>query len=198
MNEQPQFTAEELNRIGWAVQWAGSFATTDGGPKAGGPAFSSISDATALLERHGVHIFHTEETRRTINATRQMEHERHVAEALAAGEELEAAPDWAKPGAVWFSSWGYDQTNVDFYRVAKHAGAWLTLEKIAKIEHSDDTEDRPATFTGRAVPEEPARVIGKPFRRKLASYSSGPFVKIESYSHASPWDGTPKRTSSYA
>jgi hypothetical protein len=191
------FTLEELNRIGWAVQWAGSFATTDGGPKAGGPAFSSISDATELLERRGVHIFHNEETRRTIDATRQMEHERELAEAAVAGT-ADTAPDWAKPGAVWFCSWGYDQTNVDFYRVVKLAGAWITLEKIAATEHSDDTPDRPATFTGRAVPADPARPIGKPFRRKLALYTSGPFVKIESYSHAQPWDGTPKRTSSYA
>jgi hypothetical protein len=121
--------------------------------------------------------------------------------------ELEApapAPiDALELGAILYSSWGYDQTNVDFYRVAKRTADWVTLEKIAKIEHSDDTEENPATFTGRVVPADPIKPIGEPLRRKIIhagkpKEAGDAIARLTSYSYAYLWDGKPKRVSSYA
>lgn len=115
--------------------------------------------------------------------------------AMTALDSAERAP--LAPGAIFYSSWGYEQTNVDFYRVVKLAGDWITLQEIEQIEHSDDTADSPATMTGRVVPADPIAPKGEPFRRKLMRHLSGDSVKIRSYSYAWPWDGTPKRVSHY-
>ena len=101
-------------------------------------------------------------------------------------------------GAILASSWGYDQTNVDFYRVDKVKGDWATLQQIAANEASDDTEDR-VTMTGRVVPAEPQKPIGEPFRRKIGEpYNGEPFLRISSYEFARPWNGKPKFVSHYA
>ena len=99
-----------------------------------------------------------------------------------------------EPGAIFACSWGYDQTNVDFYRVEKIAGAFVTLQPIAAEEASDGA----TSLTGRVVPAEPHRAEGKPFRRKLHAYDGRPYVSIASYSGASLWDGRPMRVSHYA
>lgn len=117
--------------------------------------------------------------------------------------EEPAPADPFGPGAILYASWGYDQTNVDFYRIVfrKEAAGndWVKLEKIEKVETSDDTEDRPATMTGRVVPADPIKPVDgvKPILRKLRPNGTEPFVKIDSYTYAYLWDGTPKRVSHY-
>lgn len=129
-------------------------------------------------------------------------YERSGAEsAIARADELIAAisPEpKLEAGAILYTSWGYDQTNVDFYRVEKIAGQWVTFRKISKVEASDDTADNPATLTGRVVPADPIEPIGEPKRRKILARESGAVAKLESYSYAYLWDGKPRRVSHYA
>lgn len=99
-----------------------------------------------------------------------------------------------EPGQIFYASWGYEQTNVDFYRVVKLKGDWITLEPIESQESSDGE----LSMTGRAVPADPIIPTGQPFRRKLNIYPSGSFARIQPYAFAYPWDGQPKRVSSYA
>lgn len=113
--------------------------------------------------------------------------------------DVDQAPaDPLAPGAILYSSWGYEQTNVDFYRIEKRAGAWLTLQQIEAAEASDGAD----SMTGKVVPADPPRPKGEPIRRKIlgdpVSSSSGCVVKIESYAFAYLWDGQPKRVSHYA
>jgi hypothetical protein len=75
-------TAAELERVAWGVQWAGHLATLAADCRAGGPAFSSIAEATDILERNAAPVRHNTATRSMVNATRQIEHERNVAAAL--------------------------------------------------------------------------------------------------------------------
>jgi hypothetical protein len=114
---------------------------------------------------------------------------------LAAVEAAPAPPTPSSfaPGAILASSWGYDQTNVDFYRVEKIKGDWITLQEIAA---SDASADSDLAMTGRVVPAVPHAPKGEPFRRKLRTGSQ--CVKISSYEFASAWDGTPQRVSWYA
>jgi hypothetical protein len=88
-------TPQELEQLAAAVQWAGHFATLSGDCKPGGPAFSSIAAATAILERHPTRICHSQATRTAVNASLQLEHERHVRAAAAtiACQEEEAEPE---------------------------------------------------------------------------------------------------------
>lgn len=98
-------------------------------------------------------------------------------------------------GDVLVSSWGYDQTNVDFYKVLvpAEAGKYCTLVKVGQKYVSGDAW----SGTVVAVPEQ---VMGAPFKKRVkpATSYSGPSVKIASYAYASPWDGRPKSQTGYA
>lgn len=100
-----------------------------------------------------------------------------------------------KVGDIWSCSWGYDQTNVDFYKIVKVTPKTVTLQKI-------DTKHHEALngLAERVVPD-PDSVCKwqpKPFRRKISWYRDEPQCKIESYSFARPWDGEPEYQSHYA
>lgn len=122
--------------------------------------------------------------------------EMHVAGFFAAVQAAEdakaasAAADAAKPmpeiGLILSSSWGYDQTNVDFYRVEAVSGRMVELVELEQIlvENGD--------MRGRVVPSDQPK--GERFRRQW----KGGHCKIASYAWASPWDGRPERFTSYA
>jgi hypothetical protein len=94
-----------------------------------------------------------------------------------------------KVGDILVSSWGYDQTNVDFYTVIALNGlTQVTLQKVG----TSITEDRPMSMTGKALPDVNSRK-GQPFRRKVDAEGA---VKL-AYAWAYVWDGKPKRCSWY-
>lgn len=103
-----------------------------------------------------------------------------------------------REGAILASSWGYDQTNVDFYRVEKVKNGWATLQQIAANETSDSKPGEPWSMTGKVVPAEPHKPVNDPFRRKIGECMGKPCLKICSYEYAYPWDGKPKAVSHYA
>jgi hypothetical protein len=94
-----------------------------------------------------------------------------------------------KVGDILVSSWGYEQTNVDFYTVEALNGlTQVTLQKVG----TSTTEDRPLAMTGKALPDRSVR-LGKPFRRKVDAEG---LIKL-AYSWARRWDGKPKACSWY-
>lgn len=106
-----------------------------------------------------------------------------------------AAP---KLNDILVCSWGYDQTNVDFYKVISitPSGKSVTIQRI----NSSVTED--GFMCGKSVPAVPHTVSkynGEPMtkRVKLCAHY-GYSVSISSYSTAFPYDGTPERCSWYA
>jgi hypothetical protein len=96
-------------------------------------------------------------------------------------------------GAILKGTWGYDQTNVDFYEVLKRSGNWLTLRKLKTVE----TEYSGQSMTGRATPGDPT---GETLRRKLVFRDGKPVgCKFEpGYGWISAWDGKPASFSCYA
>lgn len=110
-------------------------------------------------------------------------------------KEHESAPreDWELvPGAILSSSWGYEQTNIDWYEVIKRKGDWVWVEKIGG--HATET----GWCRGTTLPN-PEHRTGKILRRRVNAHNgkeSG--VRITSYAHASLWDGKPEHWSSYA
>jgi hypothetical protein len=86
-------------------------------------------------------------------------------------------------GAILYSSWGYDQTNIDFYQVTKIISPkMIEIREIAKdVDHTEETADY-------VVPVKD-RFVGAPQRRQVAP---GHTVRLTSFSHASAWDGKPK------
>lgn len=90
----------------------------------------------------------------------------------------------------FYSSWGYEQTNIDFYKVLKRTAATVTLVAV----EADITQSGNMSYYAKPT----NKVIGKPFRRKLTVDSNWTFVKVSSYEYAHPWDGIAKRGTSYA
>lgn len=87
-----------------------------------------------------------------------------------------------KVGDILISSWGYDQTNIDFYEVVEVG------EKSVKIREID----------GRTLPSnEPSqdKVVPAPGRYKgpvmTKMVGTGDSVKVRSFAWAHKWDGTP-------
>ena len=84
-----------------------------------------------------------------------------------------------KVGDVFRSSWGYDQTNVDYYQVVAVGKKTATFCKIAQLSESD------GFLQGNCVPT-PNQFIGKPFKKLIqkSSAESGAYIKIYSFANA--------------
>lgn len=96
-------------------------------------------------------------------------------------------------GTIFTASWGYDQTNVDFYEVVKVTTASVVIREIAKAQETTD-----GGWTGYVRPQ-PGTFLGDPMTRRLkAGWDNTPGVKVNSYAWARQWDGKPQRFTSYA
>ncbi|OMH34807.1 hypothetical protein [Tersicoccus sp. Bi-70] len=97
----------------------------------------------------------------------------------------------AKTGTIYCSSWGYDQTNIDFYEVVAATAKTVQLRPI---------RSRCVEVTGELseyVEPVPGDYNGEPFRRKVLTYARGA-VAINGYTNAYPWDGRPRHATHYA
>jgi len=85
-------------------------------------------------------------------------------------------------GDILYTSWGYDQTNVDFYEVIGTTAKSVVIREVGqKVAKSD-------AYAEYVVPV-PGRYIGSKMNKRVGN---GGYVRIESYSSASKWDGKPK------
>ncbi len=132
--------------------------------------------------------FGSEERRQEWLAQQQAAHE-HALAAQAARKAERAKPHAFKTGDVVCSSWGYDQTNVDFYVVTRTTAHFVWLRPIA--QRAEET----LSMQGTCQPETPIRPIGDEQKHKA---SASGWITLTSYSGASMWDGRPKSWSSYA
>lgn len=103
--------------------------------------------------------------------------EKKKAKKKAAIEEKAKA---IKVGDIYYTSWGYEQTNVEFYKVVEIKGKKATLIEVAeKIAETDGACDY-------VVPV-PEAEIGKPFTRMVGEYG----FKIDKCAYATKWNGKP-------
>lgn len=83
-----------------------------------------------------------------------------------------------KEGDILNSSWGYDQTNVDFYQVVGVLDKMVLLREISKHEVNDS----------RVMPN-PGHFIGPVLKKRPGT---GGYVKITNSESASLWSGKPE------
>lgn len=101
---------------------------------------------------------------------------------LRSSDKVAADHDY-KVGDILYSSWGYDQTNIDFYEVVGVTSKSIKIRKVAnKTVKSNGPDDFVVPVKGR--------FIESPMTKRVKSRGE---VKIESYAWAYPWDGKPKR-----
>ena len=92
-------------------------------------------------------------------------------------------------GHILKSSWGYDQTNVDFYQVLEVKSASVIICKISSTEI-----EATGWAQGKVVPVIDT-FLGEPFLKRVLD---GDTIKIESYAYARLWDGRPVQYTAYA
>jgi hypothetical protein len=124
---------------------------------------------------------------RWITGLQQRDAERAKSRQRTAEAIAQASP--FAPGDVLYTSWGYEQTNVDFYRVvALHGRA--TVELIAL--RSNITGDGIHAMAGYATPGEP-----DPGAAAFCLRRSAHGLRIAGRYSLRPWTGAPVRTSWY-
>lgn len=101
-------------------------------------------------------------------------------------------PTTLTPGMILVGTWGYEQTNVDFYVVTR------TTERTAWLRPVAQRIERLAGFMSEAVVPLPEQPIGPEVRRRVIAATSGPRVHTSMGHHATAWDGEPVRQSHYA
>jgi len=120
-----------------------------------------------------------------------------------------------KVGDILYSSWGYDQTNIEFFKVVKVSEFSVWIQEVGKkivevtgwahetVVPSDSSDYQVRNWDD--VPDEFGNVntyITKTHpvnRHKIKHFTwkdeDGYYVTLNSFSHAQLWDGKPKEAS---
>ena len=134
--------------------------------------------------------------------------ERWLAEQIASFEGWKAATekskqarlgtpeqiDAVKVGDIFHWSWGWEQTNCDFFQITEKHGRNVVLRKIAAqtVPGSDN-----GGMCDSRVAVKDAFDDEKPIKRRIAFANGGPYVPMK-YGWCSLWDGKPALCSWYA
>lgn len=110
------------------------------------------------------------------------------AKARAALKDGSAVP--FPVGTILDHSWGWEQTNVDFYQVIVVKGCTITIQKIRQ-----DTEET-GFMSGTTTPR-PGEFVGEPIVKVLRPYNEGYHIPME-HGWCDKWNGQPQRCSWYA
>ena len=93
--------------------------------------------------------------------------------------EARAKPHALVVGDVLRSSWGYDQTNIDYYEVTRLIGSQMVEVREIGGQSSED-----GFLQGDSVPT-PGAYCGAPKRYMVSTYGQRDSIKIASYAQAS-------------
>ena len=109
---------------------------------------------------------------------------------VAERRKTDNEPHNLKVGDIITNSWGYDQTNVDWYRVTKTTAHFVWLQPIAAV-----TTEATGPFSGRCEPEidtsqdDPTRWTVKDAKGQITKHkASGQHVTMK-HGCGSKWDG---------
>jgi hypothetical protein len=92
-----------------------------------------------------------------------------------------------KVGDVFYASWGYEQTNIDYYQVVGKKGQTLTFRKIGS---EIVKQTGPFSANVRPVKDD---FIGEPFKKRVSAYS----IKLDSVRYISKTDWSAVHHSSW-
>lgn len=92
------------------------------------------------------------------------------------------AREQVKVGDIFHSSWGWEQTNCDYYQVKSLSGSFMVIQRIkSKMADREPT----CSMSAYMLPVKDAFIEGEPELRKQTSFSP----RLESYESCSLWDG---------
>lgn len=108
-------------------------------------------------------------------------------ERLAARKAAKAS-DHFSVGDVVYNSWGYDQTNIDFYQVVELKAKSVVLRAVKQ-----NSSDQPGGPYGGHTQPRRNEFCGEPFQKLVGERG---WISFE-HGAGSKWDGKPMYTSSY-
>lgn len=177
-------------------------------PKASIKVADKLSDAVAYLyttasgkpaamvfygkqSKPAAHYSYASEAKRAERVAAYFSHRQQITAYKAerrASRKAEARK--VEVGGLYYTSWGYDQTNVDFYEVVELVGK--TSAKVRPIARTDASNGNEPWMTGKAIPaagefKGPAKLVRV----------TGDAFKIDG-NHAHRWDGRPVNWTAYA
>lgn len=92
-----------------------------------------------------------------------------------------------KPGAIFYASWGYDQTNIDFYQIIAVKGIKVIVRELYQDKQHN------------AIDHGVTSAIKDSFKGEEITLRIGKYgLKVEQRNTLSKWDGKPVYWSSYA
>ena len=150
-----------------------------GAPMAG--KFHAICFRGKAVKSTWHYSFRTEEALKAkIEETLRQEMDAVDRKARRAAEKKAAcASHDVKPGDVFRASWGYDQTNIDYYQIVSVSG------HMAKVRAIGCMSEETGFMSGESVPALNS-FIGEPFRVRIQKWDmkSEPYFKVASYANA--------------
>jgi hypothetical protein len=112
-----------------------------------------------------------------------------------------------KVGDILYSSWGYDQTNIEYFKVVKVSefSVWIqplkskALRQVGWAHYEVVPSDEVSTTykwleTGERI-EVPVGVSRHKIQQGFTHNPNVYWVRLNSFSHATLWDGQPKTES---
>jgi len=128
--------------------------------------------------------FHTSETREEYIAKAKAEVDKRAAVILKRKAAIAEITNEDVPiGTIYVSSWGYEQTNIDFFQVVGHKGrTQIVLSPIHGVRTVTGMDQ------GRKVPTKDS-FKGKEIVKKLGREKA---IHLNDYSYCCIWDGTPQ------
>lgn len=94
-----------------------------------------------------------------------------------------------KVGDIFYDSWGYDQTNIDWYQVVK------VLPKSVKVRRIAGKTKETGFMSGETRPLK-GKFIGPPKTKRVGISNGEPYLPSK-HGWTSLWDGKPKHVSWY-
>jgi hypothetical protein len=145
-------------------------------------AFESIEKCEEYIEKAYRNIY--------VNMQSDLE---RIKQKKAANAEVKAS-DYYEIGDIVYNSWGYEQTNIDYYQVVKITPKGIEVAEIKSEIVEGSIYSHGMAYDLTALKDQ---FIEDGETYKLRVYAAGRLSKPESYYHFSKWDGKPKYRSTY-
>jgi len=101
-------------------------------------------------------------------------------------------PHSLKNGAIFLFTWGYEQTNLDFYQVVDSTPYTVTVREIAQESNGGGY----GSMSDHRIPTL-GKFIGEPMRKRVQFTGDRPYLTMASYGWCGLWDGKPHYCSWY-
>jgi hypothetical protein len=118
-------------------------------------------------------------------------------------DRMQARREWQhgyRVGDILSASWGYEQTNVDFYQVVSVNGKTITVREIACASVPNSNPEGASGMSDRVVADRD-HFTGEPMVKRPQSYDGSStdagYVTISESQSAHKWDGKPEYRSWY-